>query len=338
MPHWSLPRAAASAQLMIGLAREYGVSFKRCVVGTQLTSEVLADPAREIDGQQELGVLRNILRALDPSVPFALQAGQRYHLTTHGMWGLTIMSSPDLRSAVDLSLRYFDLSYSFNRMSFEIRGEHARFIFDASDNPDDLRAALIERDLAAFVTMGRDFAAFQNPIVSMQLRSRRPAYAAAFESLFGVMPQFNAALNCATIAAAFLENKPPLADALGVRVGEEQCQALLERRMQRSGVAGRVYRRLLSKPGEFPSMKSVAEALGISTRTLRNQLSRESTSFRKLVEELREALAEQLLATHTSIDQIAQRLGYADASAFISAFKRWKGVAPGGYRTEREGK
>jgi AraC-like DNA-binding protein len=83
-------------------------------------------------------------------------------------------------------------------------------------------------------------------------------------------------------------------------------------------------------------MKSVAAALGTSTRTLRNQLSRESTSYRKLVDELREALAEQLLATHTSIDEIARRLGYADASSFISAFKRWKGVAPGGYRTEHK--
>jgi AraC-like DNA-binding protein len=35
-----------------------------------------------------------------------------------------------------------------------------------------------------------------------------------------------------------------------------------------------------------------------------------------------------------TLDQIAERLGYADTSTFIAAFKRWKGVAPGGYRRQ----
>jgi AraC-like DNA-binding protein len=335
MPHWSLPRAAASTQLMIRVAAEQGVAFATCVAGTGLTAEDLLDPARELEGQQEIAVLRNILRALDSSVPFGLIAGERYHLSTHGMWGFAMISSPTIRRAIEFSVRYFDLSYSFNRFSVVIEPGQARLIYDDSDNPEDVRAALVERDMAAAVTFGRDVFGKMIPIRSLQLRGRRPPHAHAFEPLFGVAVQFNAPVNSLGIDAAWLDVPQPLADELGLRVSEEQCRALIERRGVRSGVAGRVRARILSKPGEFPSMKTVASELGMSTRTLRNQLNRETTSYRELVEEIRETLAEQLLSTtRMTVDEIAERLGYADTSSFITAFKRWKGVPPRGYKTE----
>jgi AraC-like DNA-binding protein len=335
MPHWSLPRAAASTQLMIRVAAELGVAVSTCVAGSGLSAEDLGNPAREIEGQQELAVLRNILKALDPSVPFGLIAGERYHLSTHGMWGFAMISSPTVRRAIDFSLRYFDLSYSFNRLSVAYEPGQARLIYDGSDNPEDVRAVLLERDMAAAVTFGRDVFGKMIPIRTLQLCARRPAYAHAFEAVFGVAPQFNAPVNVLSIDPAWLDVPQPLADELGLRVSEEQCRALIERRGARSGVAGRVRARILSKPGEFPSMKTVACELGMSTRTLRNQLNRETTSFRELVEEIRETLAEQLLSTtRMTVDEIAERLGYADTSSFITAFKRWKGVPPRGFKTE----
>jgi AraC-like DNA-binding protein len=71
----------------------------------------------------------------------------------------------------------------------------------------------------------------------------------------------------------------------------------------------------------------------MSARTLRNHLASEGTSYRELLEDVREALAEQLLsARRLNVDEIASRLGYADRSSFIVAFKRWKGVSPGRYQ------
>ena len=128
MTHWSLPRPAASTLLMVRVADEYGMSAARCLVGTGLVPAQLVDPATEIGGRQELAVLRNILRTLGPAVPFALVAGQRYHLTIHGMWGFAVLSSPNARSAIEVGLRYFDLSYSFNRIGFEVAGREARWL------------------------------------------------------------------------------------------------------------------------------------------------------------------------------------------------------------------
>lgn len=335
MPHWSLARAAASAQLMIRLAGELGVTVERCVAGTGLTLRELSDPAREIAGAQEIGVLRNILREVDPQVSFGLLAGQRYRLTTMGMWGFAVLSSSTLGQAIEVGLRYFDLSYSFNRVRFEFeegRGE-GRLIYDGSDNPEDVRAALIERDLGALLAFQRDILGRTLPNRTLELEMPRPKYAAHFAELFRAPAHFGAERNCVSFDLTVLDLKQPLADEFGLRISEEQCRTLIEQRGEHTGVAGRVRIRILRDPGEIPSMQQVAAEFGMSTRTLRNRLYREQTSYRALVEGIRERLAEQLLATtRMTVDQIAGRLGYADTSSFISAFKRWKGVPPRSFR------
>ena len=329
MPHWSSARASASTQLMIGLAREHGVSFERCVAGTGLSQSELADPAREIAGAQELGVLRNILQALDSEIPFGLLAGLRYRATTHGIWGFAVLSSSTLRHAMELGLRYFDLSFSFNRVRFELEGSEGHLIYDGSDNPQDLRATLIERDIGALIAFEHDLLGEMIPFGMLQLEAAHPRYAEEFERMFRVTPRFNAELNCISFDPTVLDTKLPLADAFGLRVAEQHLRGLIEQRGVRTGVAGRVRGRILRDPGHFPSMARVATELGMSTRTLRNQLKRERTSYRALLEDIRERIAEHLLATsHLTVDQIADRLGYADTSSFISAFKRWKGVPP----------
>jgi AraC-like DNA-binding protein len=335
MPHWSLARPASSLQSTIRLAMEHGVSLAACIAGAGLHEEELRDPAREIEGRQELIVFRNILNRLPRELPFPLLVGQRYQPTMHGMWGFAILSSPNIRSAIEIGLRYFDLSFSFNRARLEINGNQFRLIYDDSDNPDDLRAALIEADIAALVTIQRSLLGYAIPFQSLQLRSPRPAYASAFEPLFGVVPQWDAAINAVGIDPSVLDLPMPLANELGLRVSDEQCRLLIEHRGQRSGLAGKVRGRILRKPGEFPQMETVAAELGMSARTLRNQLRREATSYRELLEEIRETLAEELLSTtRLTIDEIAGRLGYADTSSFVLAFKRWKGVSPRGYKRE----
>lgn len=77
------------------------------------------------------------------------------------------------------------------------------------------------------------------------------------------------------------------------------------------------------------SIDNVADRLGISPRTLRRRLAAESTSFTRVLTDLRFALAKRYLAEQNiSISRIAWLLGYTEVSTFSHAFKRWAGRPP----------
>jgi transcriptional regulator GlxA family with amidase domain len=74
-------------------------------------------------------------------------------------------------------------------------------------------------------------------------------------------------------------------------------------------------------------MAAVAEALGYEVRTLRRKLDAEATSFSKLSDEVRLAMARELLdLTNLSIGDIAAATGFASTSVFSEAFRRWTGT------------
>ena len=80
----------------------------------------------------------------------------------------------------------------------------------------------------------------------------------------------------------------------------------------------------------------VASAFQMSGRTLRRQLAEAGTSYQKLVDEFRSQYAERCLKeTNMSTDDIAESLGFSDVANFRHAFKRWVGVSPAAYRTQR---
>ncbi|MFL6084283.1 MAG: helix-turn-helix transcriptional regulator [Mycobacterium sp.] len=114
---------------------------------------------------------------------------------------------------------------------------------------------------------------------------------------------------------------------------QEQCRELLERSKARNGVAGRVRDLLLARPGDPPTAEHVAREFLMSSRTLRERLAAEGTSYRELLDEIRERLAEEMLVAGLTVAQVAERLGYLEVSSFSHAFRRWKGMGPRAYRT-----
>ena len=80
-------------------------------------------------------------------------------------------------------------------------------------------------------------------------------------------------------------------------------------------------------------MRTIADELHIDTRTLRRRLESEGTSFRRLLDEVRDALAVQLLTTSDiPVAEIARRLGYSDTANFTHAFTRWHALPPSHFR------
>ena len=328
---WDFPRTGASILLMTRFGEDRGVDVVDALRGTSLAMSQLRDPGLLVDARQELAVVRNLVRELGDSAQTAIELGRRYHVTTFGIFGFACISSPTLRDAMAFSLRYLDLSFTFSIPHVSLDADKISMNLHDERVPEDVAAFLVLRDLAAIYTVMRDLlpeVAFR----SLAFRRAEPSTVESYVDLFGVVPAFGAEANVATLDLAFLDEPLPQANEHTVAICEEQCRELVTRKRARSGISHDVRERLVRVGGVEAGMDAVAHELAMSPRTLRRRLSESGTSYRVLVDEVRQALAEEMLATGAlSVEDVAIRLGYAEASSFIYAFKRWKGITPAAF-------
>lgn len=336
MTEWDRPRHPASALLLSRVGAEHGLAQDLSLQGTGLSVEQLADASRTVSAAQELTIVRNLQRHLPHPERVALQAGRRYHLTTHGFWGFAIASSATTADALAVGLRYLSLTWAFSRVFVDEVGEAKRLVVDAAHMPSDVRDFLTLREMASIVTVGLEIGLQPSAIITIGLSIAAPAMADPFVEALLTLPQFEAASNYFQFDPDVLNSALPQADVHTREMAEEHCRELLDQGRLRAGVAGQVRNALAAHPHVMPSIEEIAASLHMSSRTLRRHLDTEGTSFRALADEVRQDLAEKFLTTGLlSVEEIARRLGYSNTPAFSAAFKRWKGVSPRAYAPRR---
>ncbi|MEV0295912.1 AraC family transcriptional regulator [Nocardia sp. NPDC050710] len=337
---WNFPRGIASVALMVDYAAEHGVPAARMLAGSGLAEATLADPDAQVDAHTELAVIRNLVRELADRPALGVEIGRRYRITTFGIFGFACVSSPTLGEAITFALRFLDLSFTFCLPVVEwTAGEFIAWVHDESV-PADVRQFLVERDVTAMHQVMSDLLGRHLPLARAEFIFDEPAYADRIAEVTVVRPRFGRPRNLFTIDPAVLEQPLPQANAHTWAMCLAQCRDLVDRRRARTGIAADV-RKLLVPGGTDgftapPGIDTVARNLNLSTRTLRRHLDAAGTSYRALLDEVRRALAEEMLTTTPlSVSDVAIRLGYAESSTFIYAFKRWTGATPAAYRRER---
>jgi AraC-like DNA-binding protein len=100
-------------------------------------------------------------------------------------------------------------------------------------------------------------------------------------------------------------------------------------------LANRIKQNLRQLPAQqWPETEPLAQQLCMSTSTLRRRLAEEGQTYQGLKDSVRKELAIVWLAEPSiGFVEIAARLGFADASSFYKAFRKWSGSNPGHYRT-----
>jgi AraC-like DNA-binding protein len=84
---------------------------------------------------------------------------------------------------------------------------------------------------------------------------------------------------------------------------------------------------------DYPTIRTTAEFVGMSVRTLQRRLAKAGVSHHMLVAQARFATAAAVLErTDAKILGLALDLGYSDHANFTRAFRRWSGCAPRDYR------
>lgn len=320
-------------RLMTDLGVDHGLTVNTCLAGTGVKEQDLNDPSVIVSAKQELRLISNLIKHLGDIPGLGIEAGKRYHFTAFGALGFAMVSSPNARSAMDVTLRYFHLTFAFTRFYVQDEGDETHVTLDDSSLPIDVRAFVVERDSAALVTVQRDLFSSRPGLLSVSFSRPEPEDTQVYEDFYGVKPVFGAMSNLAIMNRAALMAPLSQGNALAFKAAQEQCTALLDRHQSRVGLAARVRDHLVKNGAYNPPMDDVASALCMTPRTMRRRLLEDGTTFLKLRDEVRLALAQELLTSLAlSVEQIAERLGYSEPTCFINAFKRWTGRTPLVYR------
>jgi len=89
-------------------------------------------------------------------------------------------------------------------------------------------------------------------------------------------------------------------------------------------------------PSGLLTIDSLSGNLGISRRTLQRRLTSRESSFKLLLQALREELSlRYLVDPRLAITEIAFLLGYSDQASFSNAFRSWRGCSPSEYRNRQ---
>lgn len=80
-------------------------------------------------------------------------------------------------------------------------------------------------------------------------------------------------------------------------------------------------------------MRDLSDDLRLHARAINRRLKERGTTLRAIVNQMRYEIASQLLRnTSLPVSAVADALGYAEASVFVRAFRRWSGVTPERWR------
>lgn len=307
---WDFPRSAVGVRHLVRYAERAGLDAGPLLVGTGLRVAELADDhggVRVVTAAQELRVVRALARRLPRS---GADVGRRYTVDSFGVMGWAMLASATVGEAVEVALRFIDLSFAFVIPAARVEEDRVVADLDASGLPADVREWLLARDATAIATV---------------LDSLVPGGVGLALTLVG---------DRGRLVFPVSELDRPLVRERGAdrHAAETACEAIATTRRGATGVAADVRVLVAQRLRDGAPMAAVADALGVTTRTLRRWLAAEQTSYQRLLDEVRSGLAAELLGVGLPVADVAARLGYAEAAALTHAHRRWTGRPPSAAR------
>lgn len=316
---------------LVEILMEQGVSPEDSLRGSGVTPEALTAPSVLTSMRQYLTVCQNAVSLQnDPALSFKL--GAKLRVSAYGMYGYALLSCLSIRDYFRLAIKYRRLATPPMAIAWHEYDDVAVWTFPdvfVLDTPQNLKRFLIEQQFSLHVTHLQDVAGTQCPPLRASFAYAAPEFASLYEEYLHCPCYFGQPQSELVYQRAVLDQKPMMAHVLTSALMQETCDRLIGQEKISAGIAGAVYRRLMERPGQFPSMEEVSGMLHMTSRTLRRRLADEGTSFQIIADDVRASLArEYMSSTKFSMLDIALLLGFSDAAAFRKAVKRWGMTGP----------
>ena len=267
----------------------------------------------------------------DPSV--GLHVGERIQPHAVNILSYLLMSSSTVGEGVERAIHYHRVITGENWIEVEKRPSSMLIRLISDNLPEEARAlhteyvALLLLKLLSWIT-GDDVRAtevrFTHPRLADEGEYRRTLQC----SVRFQCPENTVLLSEAVVSRPSLHANPEIAQ-IHQEFAEHQLAEFGEESVAHE-VATHLASLLEVGPCDLPT---IAKRQHMSPRTLQRRLTDEDTTFQKILESLRRDLClRHLKWAHVPLSEIAYLAGFADASSFNRAVRRWTGQTPLRYR------
>ena len=323
------PRRFTSALVpfVLTLVRQGGKDARR------LEEKYLRSTAPEVSLPELGALLADVARELDDPL-FGLHCAQAMTRGSYGLLEFGLRAAPTLRIAMEQLATYGALINPLVRWSLEADGDELSLHHRAPQKGGVGKQGNVFT-VARMLQIARE-------MMGDDLRPTRAWFSHAekrcppeLAAWLGTKDlAFGRASNGLSFGAADLARRPAAADPELNRALEIHGAAMLEQCAEAGDVYEQTRRAVLELlPKGDATVARTARRLHVTARTLQRRLLEEGVTFAALLTEVRRTQAERMLARGTApLSEVAESVGYADAGAFVRAFRSWTGTTPGKFR------
>ncbi|WP_455221319.1 AraC family transcriptional regulator ligand-binding domain-containing protein [Kaarinaea lacus] len=273
-------------------------------------------------------------RTQDPC--FGLVVVNHWHPTSLHALGFSWMASSSLKDAFERLQRYIRIVNNAAAVDIKIQNSATRLSIYNAAGPHKASIAAMDASLAVLVHMCRlNYGKELDPVLIQTTRPEpSPTCVDRLNAFFRAPIEFSSDENAVYFKNSDIEKHLPASNIDLARANDKVIDEYLSHLDGVSiGIKTKAKITELLPSGSVTEEK-IAALLNLSVRSMQRKLKEEGSSFKELLNQTRQELAEQYIEnSRLSINEITYMLGFSDPANFSRAFKRWHGVSPSHYRS-----
>jgi AraC-like DNA-binding protein len=316
-------------RVLVDAVERTGIDRNELLRGARFDPAMLEDAATRVDFEA-YEELRARAVALTHDDALGLRMAQQATEASFDLLAPLVSHAPTMREAIGLCSQFGRLVLDGANITLRERGDEATLGFELTRISPLADRFIAEFAASGVVRMIRSFSGPHMRFLAVDFEHARPAYYPEYTQVFGGAERFGQPSSGVTFDSNILDRVHLHGSSEFHLVLREEAERKLARLARELTHQERLRHYLLTqRPQAMHDMEAAARSLGTSTRSLRRHLAEEGVTFRSVVESVLEALATHMLRDpNRTIQETAHAMGFADASSFHRAFKRWKGETP----------
>ncbi len=328
----------AAVRQYLEMAKRHQLPVESLLEPLKLDTDLLNDNTRRIHLDQFEDIVSILIKASNDPL-FGLHTSEHIEPAFYSVQGYISLNCATLKEAMSMIPLYERLVGDMGVSGFSYKPGHTLLRWQSQLSQPLVQRHVRENIISSWFRFTQSFLKIEQKPMAVWFEHSAPDdvdLTHQYTKIFGCPVEFSRPYTGLWVNNEHLDTRIQQADEKLLHVLlDHATQQLneLEKGLTLSEQIKSMLRLMLNQ--QIPSSELIADKLGISVRTLQRKLNDENTSYKEVLNELRQELARHYVKNSTlNFDVIATKLGFGEPRSFYRSFKKWTGKTASQFRLE----